>query len=296
MMSIKLDLNQISKMLLHLPELRDPQPEEKDDDGDTNNETGPIEGNITAKNAPSETVYNANQGVQAVKEPPIFRDYAAAEANRGNVQAELNEKRNHIAKIPVLHVERSDPQPGTQTGQQGQEDEDRQQQYVPVRGESIVGHESQQNYETDEEIHEGSHHRGGGNDQPWKVDFADQVGVAYQAVGRFSQRGGKKGPRKQGRKDHEGIRRVPVAGQPCHPAKDHRENHHGQKRPEDRPGNPDNRLLVAYGDVAPGQNKEELPVAPEVHPVVFLGAAGLDNENRLLHSDERWFRAHRCRT
>ncbi len=30
-------------------------------------------------------------------------------------------------------------------------------------------------------------------------------------------------------------------------------------------------LLVAHGDIAPGQDEEELPVVPEVAPVVLIG-------------------------
>ena len=118
----------------------------------------------------------------------------------------------------------------------------------------IVGHQSQKDDEADEKIGETRHHCGGGNNQPGKVDLADQAGVADQTVGGFAQRIREKVPGKHSRKDHKGVRSVAVTWQLGHPAKDYCEHHHGQKRSQDRPANPDDGLLVAHGDVPPGQN------------------------------------------
>ena len=48
-----------------------------------------------------------------------------------------------------------------------------------------------------------------------------------------------------------------------------------------RPGDADHRLLVAHRHVAPGQDLEQLAIAPEVAPVIALLAAGLDDQ--LVH-------------
>lgn len=48
----------------------------------------------------------------------------------------------------------------------------------------------------------------------------------------------------------------------------HRQNHHRQERSDDGPGRSGYRLLVANQDVSPGQEVEQLPVAPEVLPVL----------------------------
>jgi hypothetical protein len=58
-----------------------------------------------------------------------------------------------------------------------------------------------------------------------------------------------------------------------------------QKRPYDCPSDTDDGLLVAHGDISPGQNQKELSVAPEVGPVVLLRAAGFDDKNRFLYRD-----------
>ena len=81
--------------------------------------------------------------------------------------------------------------------------------------------------------------------------------------------------------DQDRIGRGAVARQLREPAEDDREDHHGQERPDDRPGDADHGLLVAHGDVAPGEDREELAIVPEVRPVVALGAARLEDEDAL---------------
>ncbi len=44
----------------------------------------------------------------------------------------------------------------------------------------------------------------------------------------------------------------------------------------------DQGLLVAHRDVAPGEDQEEVAVAPEIAPVVLFGATRLENEGDLL--------------
>ena len=56
------------------------------------------------------------------------------------------------------------------------------------------------------------------------------------------------------------------------------ENHHGEKRPDERPGGADHGLLVAHRNVAPGQDRKKL-ASPKVLPIMPLGtAAGLDDQ------------------
>jgi hypothetical protein len=65
------------------------------------------------------------------------------------------------------------------------------------------------------------------------------------------------------------ARGASVAGEFGDPAKNDGENDHRQKWPDNCPENSDDGLLVAYGDIAPGQDQEKLPVSPEFCPVVF---------------------------
>ena len=65
--------------------------------------------------------------------------------------------------------------------------EDRQQQELPARHKLVPDHQRDQNGEADEEIDEGDHHRGDRHDQPRKIHFADEIGIADQAVGGVAQ-------------------------------------------------------------------------------------------------------------
>jgi hypothetical protein len=56
-----------------------------------------------------------------------------------------------------------------------------------------------------------------------------------------------------------------------------------RKGPRQDPGQADESLFVAHGDIAPGEDGEEFAVAPAVAPVVTLGKAGLDDEGVGIH-------------
>ena len=58
---------------------------------------------------------------------------------------------------------------------------------MPAGGELIIEHHAEQDNETDEEIDKGCYLRSGGDDQPGEVNFADEAGVADEAVGGFAQ-------------------------------------------------------------------------------------------------------------
>jgi len=113
----------------------------------------------------------------------LFRDDLAAESYGRSIKAELHHKRNDIAEITVFHIERRNPETGSQAGQQGQDDEARQQQHLPAGCELITDHHSDKNNETDEEIYESCYQGRRGNDQPGEVNLADQISVADQTVG-----------------------------------------------------------------------------------------------------------------
>ena len=117
----------------------------------------------------------------------MLRDDLAAESYRRNIKTELHHEWDDIAEIPVFHIECRYPETGSQAGQQSQDDEERQQQHLPARCELIIEHHSDQDNETDEEIDKSSYQGRRGNDQSGEVNLADQIGVADQTVGRFTQ-------------------------------------------------------------------------------------------------------------
>src|SRR6185503_13499553 len=61
-------------------------------------------------------------------------------------------------------------------------------------------------------------------------------------------------------------------------AKYQRENNHRQKRADQAPGDANDGLLIANGDVSPGQKVEQLSIGPEITPVVLEAATRLDED------------------
>jgi|SRR3989304_2593858 len=163
------------------------QVEEEGNDGEAEQEAGHVNGAIATQDAPAETVDYPYHGIEAIKQPPLFRNNLAAESYGRNIKTELHHKRDDIAEIPVFHVERRYPETGAQACQQGQDDEARKQQHVPAGCELIIDHHSYEDNETDEEIYESGHQGRCGNDQSGEVNLADQIGIADQTVGRFTQ-------------------------------------------------------------------------------------------------------------
>ena len=268
--------DQIGKALFHLPELADAQPQEKAGDTEAEPEAGQIELAFTAEQAPAKSVDDADHRIEGISKTPLLRNDAGAEADRRHIEAELHDERNDVAKIAILDVERRDPHADTEAGHERDGREHRQQQNLPARHELVPDHQRHEDREADEKIDEGDHHRRDRHDQPREIHLADQIGIADEAVRGIGQCGGKEAPGQHAGKHHQRIGRRAVRRQLGQLAENDGEHHHGQERPDERPGSPDHRLLVAHGDVAPGQDLKKLAVLPQVAPIVALSAAGFD--------------------
>ena len=101
--------------------------------------------------------------------------------------------------------------------------------------------------------------------------------IAEDAVRGVAKYAGEQEPRHEAREHHNGIGRLAFARQLCQLAKDDGEDHHGEKGPDERPGDADHSLFVADRDVPPGEDGKQLTVVPEVAPVIALGPAGLEH-------------------
>jgi hypothetical protein len=85
-------------------------------------------------------------------------------------------------------------------------------------------------------------------------------------------------PREHGAHDEQGVGGGARRREFGNAAEDDGEYDGGEERPDDSPGDADDGLFVSDKDVAPGEEVEQLAVAPEVAPVVLLGAAGFYEE------------------
>ena len=68
-------------------------------------ETGPEYTHIATKDRPAEAVDDTHHRIEQIEQPPLLRDDAAGEADRGDVVPELDDERDDIAKVAVLDVE-----------------------------------------------------------------------------------------------------------------------------------------------------------------------------------------------
>jgi len=191
-------LDQIGKGFFRFPEAGDAQVEGEGDDDQTEKEAGKVKGAVSAQEAPAEAVDYPHHGIDVVEEAPLFRDDVAAEADRRDIEAELDHEGDDIAEVPVFDVQGGDPQSGAEAGQQGQDDKAGEVEDLPARQELIPDHHGNEDSKTDEEIYEGRNKGGRRNDHPWKIDLTDEIGIIDKAVGGLGQGIGKKRPGQHG--------------------------------------------------------------------------------------------------
>ena len=65
----------------------------------------PPERDLTAQERPAEAVDDADHWIQGIKQAPVFRNIIAGKTDGGDVETELNDERNDVAKVTVLNVE-----------------------------------------------------------------------------------------------------------------------------------------------------------------------------------------------
>ncbi len=173
----------------------DAEPEEEGGDGEAEAEGGPVNGGLAAEEAPSETVNDADHRVQRVEETVLLGDDARTEADRRDVEAELDDEGDDEAEIAVFDIQGGEPEAGPEGGEEGKENEDGEQEELPAGEELVVDHHAGEDDKADQEINKRDDDGGGGDDEPGEVNLADEVGIADEAIGGLGQGGGEEGPR-----------------------------------------------------------------------------------------------------
>jgi hypothetical protein len=202
---------------------------------------------------------------------------AGTETNGGDVKTKLDDERDDEAEIAIFDVHGSEPESRPEGGEESKSNEDGKQQDLPSREKLIPDHHADQDDKTYEEVDESDDHGGGGNNEPGKIDLADEVGVVDQTSRSFREGGGKKGPRQHAGEDHQGVRRRALSGEFGNPAEDDGKNDHRQEWTDQRPSDANDGLFVTDGDIAPSEDGEQLPIMPKIAPIVFFGMAGFKN-------------------
>ena len=70
----------------------------------------PVDERRSAGDSPAESFNDPGHGVEGVEHAPLFRNYAATETDRRDIQPELDHERDYVAKVPVLHIECRNPE------------------------------------------------------------------------------------------------------------------------------------------------------------------------------------------
>src|SRR5580700_9805921 len=93
-------LNQVGEGSLHFPELANSKPEQQHHHRDADADARPVD--TAAKDAPAKRVDDSDQRIQRVQQTPFLRHDARTESDWRDVEAELNQKWNHIAKVAIF--------------------------------------------------------------------------------------------------------------------------------------------------------------------------------------------------
>lgn len=62
------------------------------------------------KDGPAETVNHAHHGIQAVPEPPFFRNNGAHKSDRTDVHAHADDEWDDMLHVAIFHVQRAQPE------------------------------------------------------------------------------------------------------------------------------------------------------------------------------------------
>src|SRR5439155_8570999 len=100
--------NQIRKGSLSTPEIGDSDPKKDRDNSQAHEQTRHIELTLAAEKTPTEAIDNADDGIEAIPESPLLGDHCARKTYRRHVQAHLDDERNNVAKVAVLHIQSGD--------------------------------------------------------------------------------------------------------------------------------------------------------------------------------------------
>src|SRR5579884_1378128 len=100
--------DQVREAFFGSAEIGDADPQEENDDAEADDKARPIKRALSAEHAPAEAVDDADHGIEAVPKAPGRRHDVAREAHRRNVEPELHDERDYVAKISVFDIERRD--------------------------------------------------------------------------------------------------------------------------------------------------------------------------------------------
>jgi len=270
-------LNYIRESLLGLAKIPDAANAQREGNADTDEKARRPDAALTAEQGPAESVDDAYHGVKRVKQPPPGGNHAAAEADGGNVKAELNDEGDNVTEIAVLDIQRGKPEPHAERRSEGQHDKERKSQQMPIRQEPVKGHHQGHQDQGNGEIHETGDDRSRGHDQARKINLRNQIDVCDETIARFAERIREEIPWQHAGHDQQSIRHRGIGVELGDTAEENREDNHREQRTHDRPYHANYRLFIANENVPPGKEKEQFAKPPQIRPVVLLRTSLLND-------------------
>src|ERR1700742_3449262 len=88
-MTVSLMSDHVRKAALDAPEGADAQPQEEGGDGAAEREARPLDRAVASDDAQAEAVEDADHRIEVVDQSPLLRHHRAREADRRDVEAEL---------------------------------------------------------------------------------------------------------------------------------------------------------------------------------------------------------------
>lgn len=185
-------LNDVCKNFFGFAEVADSENQKKDGEEERNGETGGINVIVAAKYGPAESVNDADERIEAVKEEggiaEFVPDKAAAVGDGRNVHSELNEEWDDETDVAVFDIERGDDQTWPKGGDECEQEEGRKREQSPSRCEAVKHHHSRKDSQGDETIDTGHHDRARRDYQTGKINLRDEVGVSDEALAGRGER------------------------------------------------------------------------------------------------------------
>src|SRR5262245_13462876 len=130
-------LDQVGKAPFHFPEPGDAKPEEEGSDADAEEKAWPIELGLAPQKATAEAVDDGDHWIERIEQAPLRGHEAGAKADRRDIEAELHQEWNHKTEIPVLDIERGDPERRAEAREAAEQHKKRQERNLPAGQEPI---------------------------------------------------------------------------------------------------------------------------------------------------------------
>src|SRR5262249_55599654 len=149
--------NQIRESFLGAPEIGDAYPQKDYNDSQTHEEPRCIKLTFAAEKGPAKAINDSHDRIEAVPESPHLGHHRARKTYRRYIEAHLNDERNNVAKVSVLHVKSRDQERRPQARQHSHRNEARQQNNLPAWHETVPSHQAKENEQIYREVHQRYH-------------------------------------------------------------------------------------------------------------------------------------------